>query len=210
MYVALDLRFALCVVMAGSFLSCAGKQERGHANGAARVLSEQNEDTTARDREVLSALSDILGGPLPSPSSDDLVGVEELTPGITRTYARDSRNLRSKKTRLRATAWHNRVHSLEVSFVEGCNHACARPLSKTLDAWVGPVRYIQDGHAEFYSANMDTLTVVLEVYPNRPSLTRLLMRCQPLYERSHGRPSVLPNIGEKRNLDDNPPCRRLM
>ncbi len=211
MDVVSNLRSMLVLVAAAQLLfGCAGKQDVHQSQGPARTLSMQDEDTATRDRKVLADLSEILGGPLPTPSSDDLVGIEELTPEMTRVYARESQNLRGKKTRLRATAWRHRVHTLEVSFDDGCNHACARPLTKALDAWIGPVRFVQDGHAEFYSANMDTMSVVLEVYPKRPSLTRLLMRCQPLYERSHGRPFLLPNVGEKFKLDDNPPCRNLM
>lgn len=189
-------------------LSCAHGGERAadddtHRSGSATIAGDRH------DRASLSRLTTLLGGPLPTPSSDDDVGVERPAFEVTRAYATTPPRLGGRATALRLTAWKGRVHTAELTFPERCDAACARSLASTLEAWAGPLAAHQEGRARFLSGDADTVQVTLEVYPSRPDLTRVILRCGPLWSASQGRPSRLPGFGERPVVDERPRCRPL-
>lgn len=111
---------------------------------------------------------------------------------------------------MRATAWKGRVHSVELTFAERCDAACARSLVATLEGWAGPMSTHQEGRVRFLSADADTVQVMLEVYPSKPDLTRVVLRCSSLWSASQGRPSRLLGFGEQPLLvETKPRCRPL-
>src|SRR5690606_18676564 len=98
-----------------------------------------------RDRDTLSSVTTLLGGPLPSPAPDDDVGIEKPDFEVTRAFAATPPRLAGRATRMRATAWKGRVHSVELTFAERCDAACARSLVATLEGWAGPMSTHQEG-----------------------------------------------------------------
>lgn len=207
-----DARPSSCAALALSLpclvsLSCAHEGERRdddvHRAGSAAI------DEARRDRDALFRVSELLGGPLPSPAADDDVGVEEPAFEVTRAYAAAPPRLGGRSTRMRLTAWRGRVHTAELTFAERCDAACARSLVATLEAWAGPLASHQEGRARFLSADADTVQVALEVYPAKPELTRVILRCGPLWSVSQGRPSRLPGFGERAAVNERPRCRPL-
>lgn len=197
----------MCALIAFSTLSCA-HQPAPPDEGAARTGSAHI-SPDRRDRNTLSEISALLGGPLPSPAKDDDVGVERPAFEVTRAYASAPPRLGGRETRLRFTAWKGRVHTLELTFAERCDAACARSLATSLEAWAGPLRAHQEGRVRFLSADADTVQVMLEVYPSRPDLTRVVLRCAPLWSVAQGRPSRLPGFGERPTTNEKPRCRPL-
>lgn len=159
--------------------------------------------------ERLSTLTTLLGERLPAPAAGDDVGIEKPGFEVTRAFAADAPRLSGHATRLRATAFRGRVHTLELTFLDACDAPCARSLVATLEGWVGPLRRHQEGRAGFWSAEVDTVRVELEVFPQRPALTRLLLRCTPLWNAAQGRPSRLHAIDEPRPSAVAARCRPL-
>lgn len=188
--------------------ACAHQESAPDDDGAHRPGSAAIADDR-RDRRELSRLTTLLGDPLPSPAADDDVGIEQPAFDVTRAYTEGAPRLAGRQTRLRATAWKRRVHTLELTFSERCDAACARSLVATLEGWVGPMNAHQEGRVRFLSADNDTVHVMLEVYPSRPELTRLVLRCAPLWSASQGRALRLPDFGEAPPREENPRCRPL-
>lgn len=138
-----------------------------------------------------------------------MVGVEVPGFEMTRVYAGLSPVLGGAPTRLRATAWRDRVHTLEITFPSGCSTACAGQLEATLVDWLGLPREVEQGRSRLLTLDVDTVRVRFEIYPAREDLTRLLLSCGPLADRAASRPSRLPAVGERAVLDDHPVCRAL-
>jgi hypothetical protein len=143
----------------------------------------------------------LLGGTLPETSDDDDVGVERPTATTTRVFAAESPRVGGRRTRLRATAWNKRVHTLELTFPDGCDAACARALASMFDDWLGPLDGHLEGRVRFLAAEYDTTRVALEVYPSRPDLTRILLVCAPLERQAAGRSSRGPALRRMRNQE---------
>jgi hypothetical protein len=165
-------------------------------------------DEGRADRRALAQLSELLGDALPPPPSDDEVGIEEPGFQVTRAFVDGPPRLGGAATKLRATAWRERVHQLEVTFPQGCSPECARSLTATVERWVGPTQATVEGRVRFLSAQVDTVRVTLEVYPSRPSLTRILLVCVPLENLAQGRSALLPRVGET-STDEPARCRPL-
>lgn len=173
------------------------------------LVAGSPEQESRRDREALSKLTALLGGPLPAPAPDDVVGVEEPAFEVTRAFLPISPPLCGRPTRVRATAFRGRVHTLEVTFPGACEATCAAALSRTLHDWLGPLHAHQEGRAHFLTAELDTVRVQLEAYPSRPDLTRLLLVCVPLANAAAGRPSILGPVGAPYASAPPPRCRPL-
>lgn len=151
----------------------------------------------------------MLGEPLPEAARGDDVGVEHPGGDVTRIFAPTSPRVGGRATRLRVTAWKDRVHTLELTFPSGCDAPCSRALASMFEDWLGPLDGHLEGRVRFLSAEFDTTRVALEVYPSRPDLTRLLLVCAPLERRAAGRSSRGPALRRMRNETDPPVCRPL-
>lgn len=202
--------FLCCaVITVASSTSCSSvtSGQRAHLNDTAGHAIE--EDTSESDAALLARLSHLLGGPLPSPADDDPIGIDEPSFRSTRAFMKQQHELRNRHLRIRATAWKNRTHTLEVGFPDGCDLNCALPLADTIERWIGPVSRRSEGNAQFVSTDLDTLRLIFEIYPKRPKLTRLLMQCHPLYAVANGRAPTLPGIGEKPQKQPSVQCRPI-
>lgn len=201
-------RWSACALVAALALTACAHDERSRVDDEPRKGSAAIDDDR-RDRATLSRVTALLGGPLPTPPVDDDVGVERPAFEVTRAFATEPPRLGGRETELRLTAWKGRVHTAELTFRERCDAACARSLASTLEAWAGPLAAHQEGRARFLSGDADTVHVTLEVYPSKPTLTRVILRCAPLWSASQGRPSRLPGFGERPVVEERPRCRPL-
>ena len=113
------------------------------------------------------------------------------------------------KTRIRFTAWKNRVHTLELSFPEGCNEVCAALIIETLNEWLAAPPPSRQGHAQIHAVQMDTVNFTFEWYPKKSDVSRLIIQCLPLYAAANHRPSRLPD-DKKVAIERMPRCRPLM
>lgn len=200
----LTRRLAAGLFACGIAVGCATSDARRPGSLTPRASDEER-----RDRALLSRLTELLGGPLPAPASEDEVGVEEPSFEVTRVFAREAPPLAGQPTQLRATAFRGEVSSLELTFPRGCDRACAASLARSLEGWVGPLQGHQEGRAHFLSAEADTTRVRLEVFPARPDLTRLLIACIPLENTAQGRPSRMPAPFGPRTPAPPPRCRAV-
>ena len=161
------------------------------------------------DHEALAALTLLLGGPLPARPGDDVIGVEEPSFESTRAFVDAAPRLGGSRTKLRATAWRGRVHTLELTFIDACDSACMEALADALTPWTGPCAYVDEGHAHTCAVDVDTVRFTLEDYAARPELSRILVACRPLVEAASGRPVELPAVGMRAAPEPNPRCRAL-
>ena len=175
-----------------------------------RVYSNENLQANETLRLNLSQMTQALGAPLPSPSPDDHLGVEDL-PGLSqRVFVPDSPFLAGTKTRSRLTAWKNRVHTIEVTFPEGCSMRCAGLFFSTFNEWLAAPPPQQQEGAQTQTVQQDTVKITFEWYPNKSEISRLLIQCQPLYAAAHHRPSRLPGVGQTIEVEQLPRCRPLL
>jgi 16S rRNA G527 N7-methylase RsmG len=127
---------------------------------------------------------------------------------VTRVFASESPRLGGERTRLRATAWKDRVHTLELTFPDGCDARCSRALASMLGEWIGPLSEHGEGRVRFLAAEYDTTRVTLEVFPAQPHLTRVLLVCAPLERQAVGRSGRGPALRRPR-WEDAARCRPL-
>jgi hypothetical protein len=161
-------------------------------------------------RFKLAQLTLALGEPLPPSDPKDRLGVESLPNLTQRVFAIQPLTFYNVEARIRLTAWKDRVHTLELSFPKGCDPACATLVMETMYEWLAAPPPQAQGNAQTQSVQMDTVLFTFEWYPKKTEVSRLIIRCQPLYAAAHHRPSRLPGIGQRIAIEKMPRCRPLM
>ena len=192
------------ILFTGSLLlSCAHQQP---------TKETPNEVLQAKEdlRFKLAKLTMALGEALPPPSANDKLGIETLPGHTTRVFGQQNLPLGETETRVRLTAWKDRVHTLDLSFPNGCNAVCAALLVETFNEWLAAPPPTQQGQAQIQAVQMDTVSFTFEWYPKKPEVSRLIIQCQPLYAAANHRPSRLPGIGQQVAIERMPRCRPLM
>tara|TARA_B100000683_G_scaffold156267_1_gene150922 strand:+ start:183 stop:767 length:585 start_codon:yes stop_codon:yes gene_type:complete len=175
-----------------------------------RAYSNENLQASESLRLSLSQMTQTLGEPLPAADPKDRLGVEDL-PGLSqRVFAPQSPVLAKALTRSRLTAWKDKVHTIEVTFPEGCSMRCAGLFFSTFNEWLAAPPPQQQGGAQTQTVQQDTVQFTFEWYPEKTEITRLLIQCQPLYAAAHHRPSRLPGVGQSIEVERLPRCRPLL
>ncbi len=117
--------------------------------------------------------------------------------------------LQRRATQVQLTSYQQRVAQIEVTFLGGCDQECSAALETQLSQWLGAPHVVTEGNAKLSTYAFDTTEVVLEAYPKRADLTRLVLRCQPLMALGAGRSSRLPAVGNRPEPSPHTPCRSL-
>ena len=196
--------FIVCTLFLGPLVyGCAHQQP---------TKETPNEVLQAKEdlRFKLAKLTMALGEPLPPPATDDKLGIETLPGNSQRVFGQRTLMLGEAETKIRLTAWKNRVHTLELSFPKGCNAVCAALIVETFNEWLAASPPTHQGQAHIQAVQMDTVTFTFEWYPKKPEVSRLIIQCHPLHAAANHRPSRLPGIGQQIAIERMPRCRPLM
>lgn len=190
-------------------LCCTGTIDLGCATPPKAVVqpaAPQSED----DRQALYELAQRLGHQAPEPHAHDpLRAMVEVGYEKSKVELKAAPALQRRATQVHLTSYQQRVAQIEVGFLGGCDVDCTGALDSQLSQWLGPPHVVTEGNAKISTFAYDTTEVVLEAYPRRPDLTRLILRCQPLMALGAGRASRLPAVGNRPEPSLYTPCRAL-